>query len=43
MILVDTNLLLYAEDSLSEHHVAARTCGMRNSAEQLQSACAGRC
>jgi len=25
MILVDANLLLYAEDSLSEHHVAART------------------
>ncbi len=24
MILVDTNLLLYAEDSLSEHHAAAR-------------------
>jgi toxin-antitoxin system PIN domain toxin len=25
MILVDANLLLYAEDSLSEHHQAART------------------
>ena len=25
MILVDANLLLYAEDSLSEHHVAARS------------------
>ncbi len=25
MILVDANLLLYAEDSLSEHHEAART------------------
>ena len=25
MILVDANLLLYAEDSLSEHHDAART------------------
>lgn len=25
MILVDANLLLYAEDSLSEHHAAART------------------
>jgi len=25
MILVDTNLLLYAEDSLSEHHEIART------------------
>ncbi len=25
MILVDANLLLYAEDSLSEHHTAART------------------
>lgn len=24
MILVDANLLLYAEDSLSEHHEAAR-------------------
>ena len=25
MILVDANILLYAEDSLSEHHAAART------------------
>jgi toxin-antitoxin system PIN domain toxin len=25
MILVDANLLLYSEDSLSEHHTAART------------------
>lgn len=25
MILVDANLLLYAEDSLAEHHAAART------------------
>jgi len=25
MILVDANVLLYAEDSLSEHHDAART------------------
>jgi toxin-antitoxin system PIN domain toxin len=25
MILLDANLLLYAEDSLSEHHLAART------------------
>lgn len=25
MILIDANLLLYAEDSLSEHHEAVRT------------------
>ena len=25
MILVDANILLYAEDSLSEHHEEART------------------
>ena len=31
MILVDANLLLYAEDSLSEHHQAARTGGMHSS------------